>query len=319
MATYHDELMKELIAAFPKDFLRLAAPRIAERIDLDAVVFGPEEHYPGGPTGREQRPDLIARATPRSSPDGDALLHVEIELEHRLRVEPKLMRYNRGLSLKYALPVHTMVLYLRGGPAGSRSRRYEERSMGLAVGTLHYHSLGLSQAPAAGYLARAEPLAWALAALMRLGKGQSRSELGLACLCQIARATGLSDQERLLLSRCVFMYIRLESQEAREFDKILAELDDEEVQVMKMSMAEWWQKEGMEKGLQKGREEGLEKGLEKGRESIRDLVLRLLGQRFGSLSSEVQRQVAAIASADELSRLAERVYQVESLEELGLA
>ena len=117
MATQHDELMKQLITAFPDQFLRLAAPRLAERIDLDAVVFGPEEHYPGGPTGREQRPDLIARATSRSPPSGEpvdgeeeVMLHVEIELEYRLRVEPKLMRYNRGLSLKFALPVHTLNL-----------------------------------------------------------------------------------------------------------------------------------------------------------------------------------------------------------------
>ncbi len=48
-------------------------------------------------------------------------------------------------------------------------------------------------------------------------------------------------------------------------------------------------------------------------------MLRLLGQRFGNLTSEARRRVAAIASAEELSRLGERVYQVESLEELGLA
>ena len=46
---------------------------------------------------------------------------------------------------------------------------------------------------------------------------------------------------------------------------ILAELEDDEVRVMKMSMVEYWQKEAMEKGL--------EKGLEKG---TRDVVLRLL-------------------------------------------
>ena len=188
--------------------------------------------------------------------------------------------------------------------------------MGLTVGTLQYYVLGLSQAPAADYLARAEPLAWALAALMRPARGQSRSELGLACLGRIAAARGLSDQQSLLLFKCVFMYIRLEPQEAREFDKILAELQDDEVRAMKMSMAEWWQKEGLEKGLARG----LEKGREEGRaEGIRELVLRLLGQRFGSLSAEARRRVSSMASAEELSRLAERVYQAESLEELGLA
>ncbi len=67
------------------------------------------------------------------------------------------------------------------------------------------------------------------------------------------------------------------------------------------------------------RRQDVEQGLEQGRDRIRDLLLRMLGQRFGSLSQGVQRRVAAIASAEELSRLAERVYQVDSLEELGLA
>ncbi len=69
---------------------------------------------------------------------------------------------------------------------------------------------------------------------------------------------------------------------------------------MRMTMTERWRREGRTEGA-------------------RDLVLDLLGQRFGSLSQEVQRRVAAIASPEELSRLAKRVYQVESLEELGLA
>ncbi len=44
MPTPHDQLMKELLVSFPDQFVRLAAPLLAERIDLDAVAFEPEEH-----------------------------------------------------------------------------------------------------------------------------------------------------------------------------------------------------------------------------------------------------------------------------------
>ena len=73
---------------------------------------------------------------------------------------------------------------------------------------------------------------------------------------------------------------------------------------MRTSMIEWWQEEGLEKGRKEGQ---------------RDIVLRLLRERFGSLSSEARRRVSNIESAEELTRLAARVYQVQSLEELGLA
>jgi len=70
----------------------------------------------------------------------------------------------------------------------------------------------------------------------------------------------------------------------------------------------------------KGREEGLQTGLKKGRlQGMRALVLHLLSQRFGAPSEQVRRRVSAIRSSQELTRLAERLVQVDSAEELGLA
>ncbi len=89
---------------------------------------------------------------------------------------------------------------------------------------------------------------------------------------------------------------------------------------MATSMLEWWRRQGREQGHEQGIEQGIEQGREQGRtEGQRDLVLRLLKERFGGLSSEVRRRVSAIESTEELTRLAARVYQVHSLEELGLA
>ena len=250
MVTKHDQLMKELIAQFSGQFLQLAAPRLAERIDLEAIEFAPEEHYPGGPTGRERRPDLVARAPVLPRQKGshagsteDVMLHTEIELRYRAQIEPRLLGYHRGLSLKHALAVHTIVLYLRGGPPGAQRGVYEERSLDDTMIVFRYHSLGLSRALAAEYLARPEPLAWALAALMRPAKGQSRPQLGLACVRRIAAAQDLSWHDQDLLLKCVWAYGRFEDHEAGEFDKIMAALGDEEVREMKMSMMDWWKKE----------------------------------------------------------------------------
>lgn len=47
--------------------------------------------------------------------------------------------------------------------------------------------------------------------------------------------------------------------------------------------------------------------------------MQLLVRRFGELSDKTLRRLRAIVSPEELANLAERVYQVDSLEELGLA
>ena len=303
----------------------MAAPEIADRIDPKSLAFEPEEHYSGGPTRHARRADLITKAQPMDDTEAkiheeDVLLHAEIELQYRARTIPRLLRYHRGLSLKYALLVHTIVLFLRGGPAGSQAMSFEERSLDRPVCRLNYHSLGLSRASASGFLARPEPLAWAFAALMQTARGQPRSKLGLECVARIAAETTLSRREHDLLLACVLTYAGFDDDDAQIFDKITTALEDEEVQTVKMSMTERWHKEGLEKGRELGLEQGKELGLEQGRaEGIRDMVLRLLSQRFGALSSEARRRIAAITSADELGKLAESVYAADSLKDLGLA
>ena len=232
-----------------------------------------------------------------------------------------------------------MVLYLRGGPVGPRAQVYEERSLGRIVSTLGYHSLRLSRLPAAEFLARPEPLAWAFAALMRRAKGQSRPQLGFVCFQRIAGAPGLDHGERYLLCQCVAAYATRDDHEAREFDKILNQVENQEIQTMATNVLDLWHMRGLEEGREEGRVEGKEEGRVEGKEEgrvegkeegrvegkeegrvegRREMLLHLLIGRFGSLPSVALRRVAAMTSVEELTRLATKVHQVESLEDLGL-
>ncbi len=305
MPQTHDQIMKELITAFPAPFLELAAPDLCRRLSPETVAFEPMEHYPGSPSQRERRPDLVARVS--TGAGEEVVVHVEIELKYRASVPPKVLRYHRGLSLHYELPVHSVVMYLRGGPPGAASKVYRERSLGRTVVAFHYDSLGLSKAAVAAYLARPQPLAWALAALMRPGKGQSRARLGLACLRRITADPDLTDSQRRQLCNVVTTYVELDERTAQELQELLAEKENKKMQEMITTWAERMET----KGLERGRKEG--------REALRALLLRLLSQKFGRQPAAVRGRVAAIESAEELSRLAEKVYRVGSLEELGLA
>jgi hypothetical protein len=63
----------------------------------------------------------------------------------------------------------------------------------------------------------------------------------------------------------------------------------------------------------------MEQGLTAGLQALRQVVVRLLGRRFGPVPETVQRKVEAIDSMESLGSLAERVLEVESIEEMGLS
>lgn len=63
---------------------------------------------------------------------------------------------------------------------------------------------------------------------------------------------------------------------------------------------------------------GLKKGLDKGAAEVRRLVLRHLDQRFGSVPASLQKRLTAIRSVEELGAIADRIFEIQSIEELGL-
>ncbi|HEX7182608.1 MAG TPA: DUF4351 domain-containing protein [Thermoanaerobaculia bacterium] len=305
----HDQLFKDLIQTFPEDLLHLMTPGVAARIDPASLEFQPAQSFLDLPRGGERRFDLVAKARTRSGEPELILLHVEIELRYRSAAVPRFWTYNRVLSLRHGLPVHTFVLYLRGGPPGAGMSTYREVSLDREICRFRYRRFGLSRAPAEAYIRRRQPLAWAFAALMR---SSDRSRQRTACLRRIATARGLSPARRVLLFNCVATYLELDGKASEEFQQLLAELGSKEDQAIMMTWAERFEAEIMEKGRQAGRQEGLREGMER-------ILLRQLKQRFRTLPPDVAQRVSRISSTDELARLAERVLTAGSLEELGLA
>lgn len=310
MAGGHDQLFKDLISTFPGDFLRLAAPRIASAVDVARLAPLPAESWTDLPRGARRQPDLLLRASPRRESGRAILLHIEIELRFRAMFPGRLWRYNRVLGLRHDLPVHSLVLYLRGGPAGAQAGLHRESSRAGEICRFRYQSLGLSGAAAEQYLARPEPLAWAFAALMRwptVDRGAHR----LACLRRIAVARGLNPAQRFLLFNCVATYLEWDGRAEEEFAALLAEQGPREVRAV-MTWAEKFEARAIEKGQQ----EGLQKGRQKG---MQEILLDLLRARFRSLPPDIAGRVEAITSPRELRRLAKSVLSAGSLEELGLA
>jgi len=308
MAHDHDLRWKELIRDHLTELLAIVDPELAGRLDAapEALEIRPTEVFAGGPRGRALRVDLAAAARGRGAPGEAVLLHVEVELRYRSRQAARFFLYNRLLAQRDGLPVVTLVLYLRGGPAGLRPEAHAEIVLGREICRFGYWSFGLSRLPAEDYLARPEPLAWALAALMRPRSGDCKA-LRRACLARIAGAPGLSDERRFRLFECVANYLVLDGGAEEELEALLT-AQDKEAREMARTLRQALLEEGMEQGIEQGRERGM-----------REMLSRLLAKRFGRLPAASVERLEAIHSTDELARLAERVLQARSLAELDLA
>jgi Domain of unknown function (DUF4351) len=221
------------------------------------------------------------------------------------------VRFHDGL--RHGLPVHTIVVYLRGGPPGVTRSVYRETSLGREVASFRYVSLGLSRASAEDLLDRPEPLAWAFAALTRSRSHQRQTRLRIACLRRIAAAADVDEGRRFSLFNCVATYIDLAGSAKDEYEALLAEHGNSEVQALMMTWAEQIEARAEARGIQKGREEGREEG---GLQVLRDLVLRLLERRFGRVPQAMVRRISELNSRSHLMQLAEKVHEIDSLAEI---
>jgi hypothetical protein len=234
------------------------------------------------------------------------LVHVEIERRAGRTMGRRLLDYMMLLWLEHHLPVVPIVLYLRGGKPDITREEVRLEISGQCFLSFWYLAFGLSRSQADEYLARPEPLAWGLAGLMKRGEMTAAGHR-LACLEPIAVAE-LTDRQRYLLVNCVETYIELDPAAQEEYEALLAERGNEEVATMEMTWADRLRQEGFEVGIREGIEEGK-----------RDVLLDLLERRFGPLPGVTVRRVRSLTSSEELSRLAARVLDAPSLEDLGLA
>jgi hypothetical protein len=302
MANQHDKIFKQLLHAFLDDFLRLVVPETYDRLDLSSPEFLDKELFEGGPRGRRRELDLLARV--HSVSGRSLMIHVEVEARASPEMEERLRRYRNQILARYHKQVLTILVNLKRGCPGV-CLKFWENDLGPAFSEPQYVSFGLAGCQAVEYLARPEPLAWALAAVMDPGP-LSRAELKMACMRRIAGHRTRTDP--FLLVDCVENYLQLDAREFAEFEALYSRKENQEVRTVAMT----WSEKIAAQGKAEGQAEGEAKG-------IREILLLLLAERFGPLPEGARRQVEEISSLQRLTQLAKRVLTAHSLEEMGLA
>jgi hypothetical protein len=278
----HDPLFKSLLRAFFAGFLRLIAPELAARLDLSAAAFLDKEFVSAAPPRTQGLVDLLARVPLGTKTSRFLLVHIEVEVRARGGMGNRLRDYHRAIQARHEDPILSIVVYLKGGPAGVCEQILDGDLTAPGLTSFRYLSFGLSGCLAAEYLASPEPLAWALTALMDCGN-LSRAELKMRCLTQIAEAP-LSDKERQELANCVETYL---------------ELTHEMSLLYKVSWADKMMMEGERRGIQ-------------------GVLCDQLEERFGPVPEEVRTHIESIQSVDRLRRLARKLPTAKSLKSLRL-
>lgn len=310
----HDQLFKNLLEAFLPDLLAMMLPHLARDLEAGKPSFLRTEHFTDLPEGARRQVDLLAQVQLRTSFTRKLLIHVEIERHWSAAMARRLWHYHLAIRLRHRRPVISLVIYLRGGDGGiHRNTWQEELPPELRVPTpvtFTYHSFALAGCEAKEYLERPEPLAWALAALMRSDLEPERHKL--ECMCRILHAP-VNRARRYLLVHCIETYLPLDSEQERSFRAMLIEREGPDALDIYHTELDW-----VEELKRETLEEGLQEGMEKGRiEGMRRLVAGQLEQRFGPLPEAVLSRVSRMSS-QRLFHLSRQLLTATSLENLGL-
>jgi hypothetical protein len=290
----HDPLFKRLLQAFFRDFLELVAPRIATQLDLSSPVFLDKEFPSPGPPEVSRVVDLLARLPLKEDGSKSLLVHVEVEARARKGFGERIRSYYRWIQTRHTGQILSIALFLHGGEAGIREGRIGGDLTGPGLTEFRYLSFGLSRCRAAEYLAKPQPLAWALAALMDR-RPWSRAQLKMNILARIAEASLSADDGRVLVN-CVETYLQLSPGEAEEI-RLLAMPETRRANTMLYRVT--WEDKMMGAGA-------------------RQVVLGLLEDRFGPVPEEVRARLEKIRSVERLTRLAQKAAKVKSLAALRL-
>ena len=298
----HDQLFKELLQAFFREFMELFFSDVAMRLDFDRVTFLNQEAFTDTPVGERRNSDFVAKVYTHEGLPELILTHIEVEARRESSFPERMFEYYMLLKLRERLPIYPIVIYLSPGAGGLVTEQHAETLFGEEINVFRYKAVGLPDLNADDYQELDNPLGPALSALMktsRLGKVAQKYQ------CLRAMATSqIDDARKALLTNIVDSYLRLNPHEADEFEQLIVDPNEQEVGEM-ISVYE-----------QRGIDKGVLQGVVRGK---RDSLLRQLRLRFGEIPKPMQSHLEAISDIDVLDLMTDRIITAKCLDDMALA
>ena len=128
-----DQLFKELLRAFLREFLELFYPDVAARLDFGRVTFLDKETFTDLPEGSRREADLVAQVYTHEGEPEILLVHVEVQTQRRSAFPYRMFEYYGLLRFRHRVPVFPLAVYLASGAGGMVGETYRETLFGHAV------------------------------------------------------------------------------------------------------------------------------------------------------------------------------------------
>jgi hypothetical protein len=298
MSMDHDQIHKQLIESFFREFMLLFFPALARLIDFSRVEFLREEHFTDVNAGLRRRLDLVVKVGLKTGGEKFVLVHTEFEASRKEADLPRRMfRYFCQLFLRYDTEIVPIAMFTDDAVWKTRVPEQFELSLpGRTFVRFEYHVIKLKNLDYREFLESENPLAYALMAKMNYNR-KERVRLK-ADFLRLILGCRVDPARQSLLVEYVETYLPLTSDEETEFRQIVTS-GRKYVEVEQMITV--YEKRGIEKGIEKGRQEAL---------------ILLLEKKFGKLSAAQRRKIRQIESPEKLQPLLLAVLDANSLEDL---
>jgi hypothetical protein len=300
--TLHDRLFKEFLQRFLPQFLNLFFPEEAAALNFATLRFVDKELVVNLPSQELRITDLVAEVETWQGEPEVIILHIEVEgrgaLWARQTLPQRMSEYYALLRILRRQQVLPIALVLLPNVGGLSWQTYSEELLGHELLRFRYGQVGLRDLSAEGYLQQLEPVAAALATLMR-AESESRAAVKLQALRTVA-ASDLREGDKLFLMELINTYLP-----TAVLTEAQGESMEQEILDQLLEIEETWG--------DKLREEGREEGQVIGK---RALIVRMLALMFGELPAEAISYVNSITEDATFDQLTQRMLAAQHLEDV---
>ncbi|MBC8228314.1 hypothetical protein H8E77_02045 [bacterium] len=293
----YDQLFKNLLKTFFKQFIELFFPEVAPRLDWLEIEFLQQEKFTDIPAGESRIVDVVAKIATREGEPELILVHVDVEHPWRSTFPYRMFEYYALLRLRHRLPVFPIAILPERKIKGFEPETYSEGLFGHEFLSFNYFHIGLKGVLVNDYWDDDNPISWGFASLMDSGE-RERALLLIECYCRV-RDSSLNEAEKSLLLNFIVTCFQLTPDEEADFQRLLKREEHREVREMRETYFDKLKRQGAVEAMQ-------------------NMLSKQLQAKFGSLPQEIVDRVRKIESEDELQKIAEKFVTASSLVELGL-
>lgn len=293
----HDRLFKELLTTFFVEFIDLFLPEVSTALERSVeVVPMDKEIFTDFPLGDRHEVDVLMKARFRGE-EAFFLIHVENQATPQSDFPARMFGYFARLTLKYRLPVYSVVIFSYDAPQRKEPSRYELVFSGKTMLRFDYTVIQLNRLPWRRFVRQENPVASALMAKMKM-TAKDRPRVKAECLRLLA-SLRLDPARTKLIGGFVDSYLKLSAQEMKQYERELAKFTPKERKVT-MEIVTSWELKGKAEGLHEGKE---------------TLVMRLIRRRLGSVSDTVPARLDRL-SPEQLDELGEALFDMATASDL---